>query len=105
MRNFDTDEEAYMFCPGCGLKEERPVQYCRACGTDLRAARESLEQPDTAEPSVVAAREEVARAIATRIKEGQWWQVGAMMPEAEKLFESPQARRERLQRWDEEQRL
>jgi hypothetical protein len=94
-----------MFCPGCGLKEERAVQFCRACGADLGAVRQTLEQPDAPEPSVTAAREEIARAIAARIKEGQWWQVGALAPEAEKLFESPAERRERLRRQEEEQRL
>lgn len=94
-----------MFCPGCGLREDRPLQFCRACGADLGAVRESLERPDAPEPSVAAAREEIARAIAARIKEGQWWQVGALAPEAEKLFESPRERRERLRRRDEEQRL
>src|SRR3954470_22859342 len=94
-----------MFCPGCGLNEERPVQFCRACGADLGTVRETLERPDTPEPSVTAAREEIARAIAARIKEGQWWQVGSLAPEAQKLFESPRDRRERLRRQDEEQRL
>jgi hypothetical protein len=94
-----------MFCPGCGLKEERAVQFCRACGADLGSVRESLERPDAPEPSVTAAREEIARAIAARIKEGQWWQVGSLAPQAERLFESPRERRERLRRRDEEQRL
>jgi hypothetical protein len=94
-----------MFCPGCGLNEERAVQFCRACGADLRAVRETLEQPEAPEPTVTAAREEIARAIAARIKEGQWWQVGSLAPEAQKLFESPRERRERLRRHDEEQRL
>jgi hypothetical protein len=94
-----------MFCPGCGLKEERAVQFCRACGADLGSVRETLERADAPEPSVTAAREEIARAIAARIKEGQWWQVGALAPEAEKLFESPRDRRERLRRHDEGQRL
>jgi hypothetical protein len=94
-----------MFCPGCGLNEERPVQFCRACGADLGSVRETLEQPDAPEPTVTAAREEIARAIAARIKEGQWWQVGSLAPQAERLFESPRERRERLRRQDEEQRL
>jgi hypothetical protein len=94
-----------MFCPGCGLKEERAVQFCRACGADLRAVRGTLEQPDAPESSVMAAREEIARAIAARIKEGQWWQVGSLAPQAERLFESPRERRERLRRQDEKQRL
>jgi hypothetical protein len=51
-----------MFCPGCGLNEERPVQFRRACGADLGSVRETLEQPDAPEPAVTAAREEIARA-------------------------------------------
>lgn len=94
-----------MFCPGCGLKEERAVQFCRACGADLGAVRGTLDKPDAPEPAVTAAREEIARAIAARIKEGQWWQVGSLAPQAERLFESPRERRERLRRRDEEQRL
>jgi hypothetical protein len=94
-----------MFCPGCGLKEDRPLQFCRACGADLRAVRESLEQADAPEPSVAAAREEIARAFAARIREGQWWQTGALAAEAEKLFETPRERRERRHREDEERRL
>lgn len=94
-----------MFCPGCGLKEERVVQFCRACGADLGSVRETLDKPDAPEPSVTAAREEIARAIAARIKEGQWWQVGSLAPQAERLFESPRERRERLRRRDEEKRL
>lgn len=94
-----------MFCPGCGLKEERRVQFCRACGADLGAVRETLDKPEAPETSVTAAREEIARAIAARIKEGQWWQVGSLAPQAERLFESPRERRERLRRRDEEKRL
>lgn len=94
-----------MFCPGCGLKEERAVQFCRACGADLGAVRGTLDKPEAPEPSVTAAREEIARAIAARIKEGQWWQVGSLAPQAERLFESPGERRERLRRRDEEKRL
>lgn len=94
-----------MFCPACGLKEDRPVQFCRACGADLRAVRDSLEQTEAPDPSLAAAREELTRAIASKIKDGQWWQVGALSPEVEKLFEPPRERRERLRRQDEERRL
>lgn len=94
-----------MFCPRCGEKEEHLVQYCRTCGTDLRAVREGLERPDLEAVSIASAREEIARAAAAKIKEGQWWQVGVIVPEVEKLFESPQERRLRLRRADEEQRL
>jgi len=94
-----------MFCPGCGIKEDRPLQFCRTCGADLRATRASLEQSNTAIVSSAVAREEIARAVAARIKDGEWWQVGAMIPEFEKLFETPQERRVRLIQAGEEQRL
>jgi hypothetical protein len=94
-----------MFCPNCGLKEDRSVQFCRTCGTDLRVVRDALEQPNSVAASTAAAREEIARAAAAKIKDGQWWQVGAIVPEVEKLFESSEDRRLRLIRSDEEQRL
>jgi hypothetical protein len=94
-----------MYCPGCGVSEDQLVQYCRTCGTDLRAVRDGLERPGLDDASLASAREEVARAAAAKIKEGQWWQVGAIVPEVEKLFESPEERRLRLHRSDEEQRL
>jgi len=94
-----------MFCPNCGEKENQLVQYCRTCGTDLRAVREGLERPDREAASIASAREEIARAAAAKIKEGDWWQVGAIAPEVEKLFESSQERHLRHQREDEQQRL
>src|SRR5215831_18586351 len=94
-----------MYCPGCGVSEDQLVQYCRTCGTDLGAVRDGLERPGLDVASLASAREEVARAVAAQIKEGQWWQVAAMVPEVEKLFESPEERQLRLHRSDEEQRL
>jgi hypothetical protein len=94
-----------MFCPGCGLSEERPVQFCRSCGTDLGVVRDSLAQPDAVGNSIANAREEIARAVAARIQTGEWWHVGAMVPEVEKLFESPAERRLRLLRKEEAVRL
>ena len=94
-----------MFCPNCGEKENQLVQYCRTCGTDLRAVREGLERPDREAASIASAREEIARAAAAKIKEGDWWQVGAIAPEVEKLFESLQERHMRFRREDEQQRL
>src|SRR5262245_33961024 len=94
-----------MYCPGCGISEDQLIQYCRTCGTDLRAVRNCLERPGLDVASLASAREEVTRAVAAKIKEGQWWQVGAIVPEVEKLFESPEERQLRLHRSDEEQRL
>src|SRR2546422_7564102 len=35
-----------MFCPSCGSEERQVSQFCRVCGTDMRAVRVSLEKPD-----------------------------------------------------------
>lgn len=94
-----------MFCPNCGEKENNPVQFCRACGANLGVVRNSLEESDNYTASAINAREEIARAAAERIKTGTWWHVGAIVPEVEKLFESPQERTLRQQRQSEEQRL
>jgi hypothetical protein len=94
-----------MFCPGCGLGEERALQFCRACGTELGTVREGLSQPVATASSIASAREEIARALAARIQTGEWWHLGAMVSEVEKLFESPQDRRLRLLREDESARL
>jgi hypothetical protein len=83
-----------MFCPGCGIKEDHPVQFCRACGTDLRVVRLSLEQGDLTIASAAAAREEVIRAVATKIKEAKNLNhLEEVLPELEKFLESPQERR------------
>jgi hypothetical protein len=72
---------------------------------DLKTVRNRLEQPEALTASTVAAREEIVRAVATKIKQGQWWEVSAIVPEVQKLFESPEERRLRLQRADERERL
>src|SRR5437763_8308370 len=58
-----------MFCPSCGSEERQASQYCRACGTDLRPVRVSLERPDSITASAVSAREDIGRAVADRIRE------------------------------------
>ena len=58
-----------MFCPNCASEERQATQFCRACGTDLRAVRISLERPDSITASAVTAREEIGRAIAQKIRE------------------------------------
>jgi len=35
-----------MYCPSCGSEERQLSQFCRACGTDLRVVRNTLERPD-----------------------------------------------------------
>src|SRR6267142_2419926 len=94
-----------MYCPNCGIKEDQPIQFCRTCGTDLRVIRGSLEAPEQPSASSIAARDEVARLVAAKVQEGKWWQFGAMVPEVERLFESPQMRELRLFREAETQRL
>jgi len=57
-----------MFCPSCG-SDEQTSQFCRACGTDLRSVRTTLERPDSITASAVTAREEIGRAVAAKIRE------------------------------------
>ncbi len=58
-----------MFCPSCGCEERQASQFCRACGSDLRAVRVSLERPDSITASAVTARQGIGRAIAEKIRE------------------------------------
>jgi hypothetical protein len=92
-----------MFCPSCGSEERQASQYCRACGTDLRSVRVSLERPDSITASAVSARAEIGRAVAQKIRE-----VGDsrdlkrvaedVLPQIEKFLESPEEKRLRRMR-------
>src|SRR6185295_18679796 len=87
-----------MYCPTCGSEERQISQYCRACGTDLRAVRRGLEQPDTITASAVSAREEISRAMAEKIREmegsRELKQVAEdVLPQIEKFLESPEEKR------------
>ena len=89
-----------MFCPSCGSEERQASQYCRACGTDLRPVRISLERPDSITASAVTAREEIGRAVAARIREvhdaKELKKVAEdVLPEIEKFLESPEEKRMR----------
>jgi len=92
-----------MFCPGCGSEERQASQYCRACGTDLRAVRVSLERPDSVTASAVSAREEIGRAVAAKIREvhdaKELKKVAEdVLPQIEKFLESPEEKRLRRMR-------
>ncbi|MBA2340517.1 MAG: hypothetical protein H0V88_08990, partial [Pyrinomonadaceae bacterium] len=87
-----------MFCPSCGSEERQPSQYCRACGTDLRIVRASLEKPDAVTNSAASARDEIGRAVAAKITEfktaGELKKIAEdVLPEIEKFLESPQQKR------------
>lgn len=89
-----------MFCPGCGSEERQASQYCRACGTDLRAVRITLERPDSITASAVTAREEIGRAVAEQIRRvqdaGELKRVtDHVLPQIEKFLESPAEKRQR----------
>jgi hypothetical protein len=58
-----------MYCPSCGSEERQPSQYCRACGTDLRAVRQNLERPDAVTASAVTSRDQISRALADKIRD------------------------------------
>lgn len=87
-----------MFCPGCGSEERQVSQFCRACGTDLRVVRATLERPDAITASAVSARDEIGRAIADRIGELENDSdlrrvVQEVLPQIEKFLESPYEKR------------
>ena len=92
-----------MFCPGCGLEERHSTQFCRACGTDLRAVRTTLERPDTVTASAATARDEIGRAVAARIRETTSAKelkkvTEEVLPKIEKFLESPAEKRMRRMR-------
>ncbi|MCM3904037.1 MAG: zinc ribbon domain-containing protein [Pyrinomonadaceae bacterium] len=87
-----------MYCPTCGSEERQLSQYCRACGTDLRAVRVTLERPDAITESAVSARDHIGRAIADKIRmtesASELQKVAEeVLPEIEKFLESPADRR------------
>jgi hypothetical protein len=92
-----------MFCPSCGSEERQQSQYCRACGTDLRTVRVSLERPDSITASAVSARDEIGRAVAQKIREvGDARELKRVaedvLPQIEKFLESPDEKRLRRMR-------
>ena len=92
-----------MFCPSCGSEERQATQFCRACGTDLRAVRVSLERPDSITASAVTAREEIGRAVAARIRELETARdlervAEDVLPQIEKFLESHEEKRLRRMR-------
>ena len=87
-----------MFCPGCGLEERHSNQFCRACGTDLRLVRSTIERTDNITASAISARDEIGRAIALKIKEAESaveLKIVAedVLPQIEKFLESPEEKR------------
>lgn len=73
-------------------------QYCRACGTDLRPVRTSLERPDSITASAVSAREEIGRAVADKIREVDDTRdlkrvAEDVLPQIEKFLESYEEKR------------
>ena len=87
-----------MFCPSCGSEERQMSQYCRACGTDLRVVRTSLERPDSITASAVSAREEIGRAMADKIREVEDTRdlkrvAEDVLPQIEKFLESYEEKR------------
>ncbi|MBI4853869.1 MAG: zinc ribbon domain-containing protein [Acidobacteria bacterium] len=87
-----------MYCPSCGTEERNTSQFCRACGMDMRPLRTALQKPDAITVSATSAREEIGRAIATKIQTlksaSDLKKVAEeVLPEVEKFLESPAERR------------
>ncbi len=86
-----------MYCPTCGSEERQLSQYCRACGTDLRVVRVSLERPDSITASAVSAREQISQAMAEKIRQMEPDDLKRVaedvLPQIEKFLESPAEKR------------
>jgi hypothetical protein len=87
-----------MYCPSCGSEERQLSQFCRACGTDLRIVRNSLENPDAITQSAVSAREHIGMAVADKIRQMSTAKdlervAEDVLPQFEKFLESPEERR------------
>lgn len=87
-----------MYCPSCGSEERQLSQFCRACGTDLRVVRTTLERPDSITASAVSAREQIGIAVADMIRDlrsGKDLEHVAedVLPQVEKFLESPEEKR------------
>ena len=87
-----------MYCPSCGSEERQLSQFCRACGTDLRVVRSSLENPDVITQSAVSAREHIGMAVADKIRQMSTAKdlervAEDVLPQFEKFLESPEERR------------
>ena len=87
-----------MFCPSCGSEERQASQFCRACGSDLRAVHMGLERPDSITASAESAREEIGRAVAEKIRQMEDAHTmerfaHSVLPEVQKFLESPEEKR------------
>jgi hypothetical protein len=87
-----------MYCPSCGSEERQPIQFCRTCGTNLRAVQTAIQPSDAITASAISAREEIGRAIASRINSLERAKdlskvAEEVLPEIEKFLESPEERR------------
>ena len=87
-----------MYCPSCGSEERQLSQFCRACGTDLRIVRNSLESPDSVTQSAISAREHIGMAVADKIRQMSTAKelervAEDVLPHFEKFLESPEEKR------------
>jgi len=87
-----------MYCPSCGSEERQLSQFCRACGTDLRIVRNSLENPDAVTQSAISAREQIGMAVADKIRQMSSAKdlervAEDVLPHFEKFLESPEEKR------------
>jgi hypothetical protein len=87
-----------MYCPSCGSDERQLSQFCRACGTDLRIVRNSLENPDAVTQSAISAREHIGMAVADKIRQMSTAKelekvAEDVLPHFEKFLESPEEKR------------
>src|SRR5437764_15340603 len=88
-----------MYCPSCGSEERQLSQFCRACGTDLRVVRNSLERPDAITASAATAREQIGMAIADQVRQMRSGK------DLEHVAEDVLRQRDKFSEWPAESRL
>src|ERR1044072_7926138 len=87
-----------MYCPSCGSEERQLSQFCRACGTNLRVVRNSLENHDLINQTGISARGNIGMAVADKIRQmssaKELKKVAEdVLPHFEKFLESPEEKR------------
>ena len=87
-----------MFCPSCGSDDQNLNQFCRTCGTDLRAVRTGIERPGVVRGSQNSAREEIGFAVADKVRSLNGAKemskfAEEVLPQVEKFLEDPAERK------------
>lgn len=91
-----------MFCPSCGIEDQKESQFCRTCGAELHTVRTALDRTDVITSPAVTARDQIGQVIAEKIRELRIADdlkdvaeniLPQILPQIERFLESPEERR------------